>query len=162
MKPALQHNATWRLTSLRSLITGVRCRGLLAVVIGGALLGVVVVLLPDADGRAAHVRLGLQSCSFLARTGYPCFGCGMTTAVTAMARGQVAVAFGAQAFGAVSCIAVFLAVIVGAIQAVTGRNLFGRVRPRIWWILIVITAWLLSWAYKVAAGIAAGQYPVGR
>jgi len=163
MKPALQHNAeTSRFANLRNVITGVRCCGLLVVIIGVTLLGVAAVLLPSANGHGTHVQLGLQSCSFLARTGYPCFGCGMTTSISAMTHGKVGLAFYAQPFGAVSCIAVFLTVITGAIQTITGKNLFRAICPRIWWIWIVVATWLLSWAYKVAAGIAAGQYPIGR
>jgi len=163
MKPALQHNtATSLWTNLCNAIIGVRCGGLLVVVIAGTLLGIAAVLLPSARGHGTHVQLGLQSCSFLARTGYPCFGCGMTTSISAIMHGNVGLAFRAQVFGAVACIAVFLAVIIGAIQTVTGKNLFRYTRPRIWWIWIIVVVWLLSWAYKVAAGIAAGQYPIGR
>ena len=163
MKHALQHNAaTSRLKNLRSFITSARCCGLVVVVVGGTLLGIAAVLLPSARGYGTHVQLGLQSCSFLARTGYPCFGCGITTSISAMTRGQVGLAFRAQPFGAVLCIVVFLTVIIGAIQTITGKNVFRVIHPRIWWIWIVAAAWLLGWAYKVAAGIAAGQYPIGR
>ena len=163
MKPALQHNAeTSRFANLRNVITGVRCCGLLVVIVGGTLLGFASVLLPSANGYGTHVQLGLQSCSFLARTGYPCFGCGMTTSISAMTRGRVGLAFYAQAFGAVSCIAVFLTVIIGVVQGITGKNIFRIIHPRIWWIWIIVAAWLLGWAYKVAAGIAARQYPIGR
>ena len=75
---------------------------------------------------------------------------------------KIGLAFRAQVFGAVVCIAIFLAVIIGAVQSVTGKNLFRVLHPRIWWIWIIVAVWLLSWAYKVAAGIAAGQYPIGR
>ena len=163
MKYTLQDNTKGlRLSNLGSVITGVRCCGLLVVVIGGALLSIAVVLLPSADGHGTHVQLGLQSCSFLARTGYPCFGCGMTTSISAMVHLRVGLAFRAQPFGAVLCVVVVFAVIIGAVQVITGKKLFRTMHPRIWWIWIIVTAWLLAWAYKVAAGIAAGQYPIGR
>ena len=163
MKHALQRNAaTSRLGKLRSVITSARCCGLVVVLIGGMLLGVAFGLLPSTSGHGTHVQLGMQSCSFLARTGYPCFGCGMTTSISAMTRGQIGLAFRAQPFGAMLCIGVFLAVIIGAIQIIIGKNLFRAIHPRIWWIWIVAGTWLLGWAYKVAAGIAAGQYPIGR
>ncbi len=160
MKYTSQHNAkTSLLTNWRGIVTSVRTRGLMVVILGAAMLGAGAMLLPSPRGHGTHTQLGLQSCGFLTRTGYPCFGCGMTTSLAAMTHGQIVLGFQAQPFGAVVCIAVFLAVLLGAAQTVSGKNIFRTFRPRVWWIWIIVAAWAIGWAYKVAAGLAAGQYP---
>ena len=119
-------------------------------------------LAPARAGYGTHRQLGLPSCGYLARTGYPCPGCGVTTALAAMAHGRLARAWQAQPFGVAMFAAVVLVGLVGLAQLICGRDLLGRVRPRWWWLGPVVLAWLGGWAYKLLTGLASGRYPLGR
>jgi Protein of unknown function (DUF2752) len=67
-------------------------------------------LYPDPVGHGTHTQLGLPPCGFYVFTGYPCPGCGLTTAFAHMIRGQVGGAFDANPFGVAlfSAVAVFI------------------------------------------------------
>ncbi len=135
----------------------------LAVAVGcGGLIAAAVWLRPATGGYGTHIQLGFPSCGFLARTGYPCFGCGMTTSFSAMAHGQIGLAFSAQPIGAVGFVAVAIAGIAGLIELLTGWALLSRLRPRFWWIGLVVGVVLTGWACKLLIGVAAGKYPIGR
>jgi hypothetical protein len=56
-------------------------------------------LTPSAAHGGTHTQLGLEPCGFYEFTGYPCPGCGLTTAFAHLVRGQVALAWGANPFG---------------------------------------------------------------
>jgi hypothetical protein len=78
-------------------------RGLLSLA-ALALIGVLVgarALEPEPVGRGTHTQLGLPACGFAARTGQPCPGCGMTTAMAWMTRGRIDRAFVANPAGCV-------------------------------------------------------------
>lgn len=62
-------------------------------------------LTPSPHGHGTHTQLGLPPCGFLLFTGYPCPGCGLTTAFSHMIRFEVVGAWMANPFG----IALFLA-----------------------------------------------------
>ena len=153
--PGLLASAQRRRRRLVGLVVALAC---------GALLAAAAMLSPNPAGHGTHKQeLGLPVCGFLVRTGYPCPSCGMTTSLAAMAHGQIGLAFRAHLFGVLVFAAVVAAMILAAVQAVTGRNVLGRVRPRRWqwWLAGAITAWLGGWGLKVAIGVATGQYPVG-
>lgn len=61
-------------------------------------------LTPSPVGHGTHTQLGLPPCGFLVFSGYPCPGCGLTTAFAHMVRLQVVGAWHANPFG----IALFL------------------------------------------------------
>lgn len=61
-------------------------------------------LVPNPVGHGTHTQLGLPPCGFLLFSGYPCPGCGLTTAFAYMVRLEVAGAWHANPFG----IALFL------------------------------------------------------
>src|SRR5688572_24322979 len=68
----------------------------------GAASAVVVVaalLTPAPIGHGTHTQLGLPPCGFLLFTGYPCAGCGLTTAFAHMVRLEVVAAAHANPFG---------------------------------------------------------------
>ena len=67
----------------------------MAVVITAAMLT------PAAAGHGTHTQLGLPPCGFLVFTGYPCPGCGLTTAFAHMIRLQIGGAWHANPFGIV-------------------------------------------------------------
>ena len=56
-------------------------------------------LTPSPAGHGTHTQLGLPPCGFLVFTGYPCPGCGLTTAFAHMIRLQLGGAWGANPFG---------------------------------------------------------------
>ena len=116
-----------------------------------AILGVGMYLHPDPAGVGSHQQLGLPPCSFLAVTGYPCATCGMTTAVTHVAHGQIFRAFYVQPAGALFGLAVVAATMISAYSLVTACSLvpIGRWfwRPRVIVVLGVIV--LLAWVYKI-------------
>ena len=119
-------------------------------------------LLPQPGGHGTHLQLGLPSCGYLARTGYPCPCCGITTSVSATVHGRLGLAFRAQPFGVIIILSVVVLGIVGFVEFLTGRALLSRIRPRLWWLLLILGAWLLGWACKFLMGLAVGEYPVGR
>lgn len=80
----------------------------MAVVVTAALLT------PDPHGHGTHTQLGLPPCGFLVFTGYPCPGCGLTTAFAHMVRFQVGGAFLANPFGVVLFLATFATIPLAA------------------------------------------------
>lgn len=114
------------------------------------ILGFGVWLTPNAKGVGTHEELGLSPCSYLAITGYPCATCGMTTAVTHAAHGQLLSAFHVQPAGALFAIALAMAAIMAFYSLVSGVSLapLGQAlwRPRVLFIVLGIV--LVAWAYK--------------
>ncbi len=72
---------------------------------------------PDPSGHGTHTQLGLPPCGFLVATGYPCAGCGMTTAFAHMVRGQVLRAVAANPAGVAFFVAAVLMVPLGVVGA---------------------------------------------
>ncbi len=66
-----------------------------------AVLITAAVLTPSSEGHGTHTQLGLPPCGFLVFTGYPCPGCGLTTAFAHMIRLEVLGAWHANPFGIV-------------------------------------------------------------
>jgi hypothetical protein len=59
-------------------------------------------LIPSRTGIGTHTQIpGLQACWFEARTGIPCFSCGMTTSFAYFSRGNIAASFYIQPMGCV-------------------------------------------------------------
>lgn len=123
-------------------------------------LAVAGMLTPDRAGYGTHEQLGLPSCSFLVKTGYPCPSCGLTTSMAAMAHGQLRTAWKAQPFG----VALFVATVAGALagtwQLASGRPLPRALQPRLWWALAALLGMLAGWAVVVLTGLAAGKLPL--
>ena len=78
-----------------------RLRGTALFVPAATVLTVAALLTPRRAGFGTHEELGLPPCSFLARTGYPCASCGMTTSFAAMAHGRLVEAFLAHPWASV-------------------------------------------------------------
>ncbi|HUT59012.1 MAG TPA: DUF2752 domain-containing protein [Phycisphaerae bacterium] len=117
-------------------------------------------LAPSSEGFGTHRQLGLPYCSFLARTGWPCPTCGLTTSMSAAARGRIAAAWAAQPFGVLVMAGIWAIGAAGAAQLATGRELLRRARPRVWWIWAGAGALLGGWAWKLAAGAISGRLPL--
>jgi len=86
----------------------------LAVVITAAMLT------PSPAGHGTHTQLGLPPCGFLVFTGYPCPGCGLTTAFAHMVRLQLFGAWHANPFGIVLFTVTALTIPLSAIGFVRG------------------------------------------
>lgn len=108
---------------------------------------------PDARGFGTHEGLGMQPCGFLASTGYPCAGCGMTTSFAYTVRGQLVHAFIAQPFGMILCLLTAAAFWSGLYVAVTGRPAYRLLRLTPMRVHLIVWPALTAagWAWKVLA-----------
>lgn len=119
----------------------------------GALAPLVVgaILTPSVDGHGTHTQLGMPKCGWVIAFDRPCPTCGMTTAVTHAAHGDLVGAAAAQPAGAVFALLAAMAFWCGVHGAVTGADtvrITGRLfRGRVWWAIGGIL--LASWAYKM-------------
>jgi hypothetical protein len=125
-----------------------------------AVLAVAWALTPDPRGHGTHTQLGLPSCSFRSSTGYPCPHCGLTTAVSAGVHGRLTESFQAHPLGLPLVGALVVLGIAGTLDALQGRSLLGRLgRPGLW-LAGGLLGSLVGWAWKLCAGLAAGEYPL--
>jgi hypothetical protein len=127
---------------------------LLAVAIAVAcltLLSIAAMLVPSPSGVGTHTALGLQQCQFLARTGLPCPGCGMTTSFSWFARGNIEASFYVQPMGMVLALLV-AATFWGALYvACTGRPAY-RLAQRIparYYLWYLPSLAIMAWAWKI-------------
>ncbi|MGB8332752.1 MAG: DUF2752 domain-containing protein [Polyangiales bacterium] len=77
-------------------------------------------VVPDPRGYGTHTQLGLPPCGFLLLTGFPCPGCGLTTAFAYGIRGQWLLAASANPLGLAMFLVVCLCVPLGATAALRG------------------------------------------
>lgn len=117
------------------------------------LLGLGAWLTPDARGVGTHEQLGLPECMTMRIFGIPCPFCGMTTAFSHMAHGELGPAIRTQPAGALA----FLLAIgylgsslftagTGKVPAAFRNKTLAR---RVWWAGVGIVA--AAWIYKVLA-----------
>ncbi|HOF18144.1 MAG TPA: DUF2752 domain-containing protein [Phycisphaerae bacterium] len=137
-----------------------RLQGLAVATACGALLVAAWSLSPQAGGTGTHVQMGLPGCSFLARTGYPCPSCGLTTSVSAAAHGQWGLSLSAQPFGLVLFVAAVGGALLGAAQAVTAQPLLRRLKLSRRWVWAAGLAMFAGWGVKLATGLADGSLPL--
>lgn len=137
-----------------------RLRGLLVALPCWAAVALGAYLTPAASGHGTHEQLNVPGCSFLARRGWPCPGCGLTTSFSAMARGRVGLAWRSQPFGVASFLAVIALGIVGSTELIANRAVLDRLRPSLWWALVLVAGLLAGWGWKAAAGYLRGDYPL--
>jgi hypothetical protein len=108
-------------------------------------------LKPDPRGLGTHEQLFFPPCNFQVVTGLPCPFCGMTTAFSHMARGQVREAFMAQPMGVLGFVLCVLLLPVALVAVVTGRNAVAVAMrlpwARISWVLGAMAAG--SWLFKI-------------
>lgn len=119
--------------------------------IGLAVFMALRLVTPDSRGVGTHEQFGLLPCFTHALTGYPCPFCGMTTAVTYVARGQWAEAFLIQPAGALVGLAVIPATVACLSMAAVGRYpLWTRAPVLHRWVWRVGAALvLMAWLYKL-------------
>ena len=103
---------------------------------------------PSPKGVGTHRELGLAACGFYERTGYPCPTCGMTTAFSHVAHGDLWAAFAVQPAGALGALLCFLGAPVGCYVAATGRAFYFLRRLNHYYTLVVAGLMVLgSWLW---------------
>ena len=131
--------------------TGVRLACSIVALACLSVLMVAAYLRPSEQGLGTHEQLGLPACGWIVAADLPCPTCGMTTAFSHAANGDLYGSIGAQPFGAL--LAVFTATVVVAAgwTALTGSRLapfmaglFGR---RIGW--FVLGMFIAAWIWKI-------------
>lgn len=130
---------------------GPRLLGAIVAGVAAAPLAVGATLTPAAEGHGTHTRLGLPSCSWVVAFDAPCPTCGMTTAVTHAAHGDLIGSFLVQPAGAVFSVLAALTFWCGLHGAITGAETVRQsakiFRGRTWWLVGGIL--LAAWAYKM-------------
>ncbi len=121
-----------------------------ASVIAIMLLGVLTT--PDPAGHSTHEQLGLPPCWLMVAAGVPCPGCGVTTAVSHLARGEWRAGIVTQPFGALLAAGSVLGFGWTLLATLLGRDawLDSRRWSRPWMYWSVGAAMLAAWAYKLA------------
>lgn len=115
-----------------------------------AVLSTAAALEPAAEGLGTHTQLGLPPCGVWLLTGYPCPGCGLTTAFAHMVRLEVVGAFAANPFGVVlfvSMVALFPVGVIGLSRKMPVLEVLDRLHAeKIGLALTVLSlsAWLLK------------------
>jgi hypothetical protein len=89
----------------------------------GGVLGLAAWLEPSANGHSTHTQLGLDPCTFLTWTGWPCPMCGATTSWALLAHGRPVEAVWNQPFASL----LFL-VAVGTFAVATAEAVWPRGR----------------------------------
>ncbi|MCD6365571.1 MAG: DUF2752 domain-containing protein, partial [Planctomycetes bacterium] len=97
-----------------------------------ALLAAGWALKPRACGYGTAQQLGLPGCGMLARTGWFCPSCGLTTSVAAAVHGDLPGALRAQVFGVVMVLAALAVGGAALIELVSGRDVLGAFHLG-WW-----------------------------
>lgn len=119
---------------------------------GATLIGIAAWLAPDPAGVGTHRQLGLPPCGFLLATGVPCPTCGMTTAVSLLMHARPVDSLLTQPLGALLGVLLFVASVLGAWSAATGRWVevdWYRVSP-VWMAFCLGAVIVLSWGAKIA------------
>lgn len=120
-------------------------------VIGLAVLGVAWFLQPSTDGLGTHQQLGLPMCGWIAAADMPCPTCGMTTAFSHAAHGDLLSSFLTQPAGMVLALGTAIVVVAASWTAVTGSMLAPflatMIGPRIGWVLGILLAF--GWVWKI-------------
>ncbi|MCX7992149.1 MAG: DUF2752 domain-containing protein [Fimbriimonadales bacterium] len=118
------------------------------------LLGVVVMfgvgwyLTPNPAGHGTHQQLGLPPCTIHFVTGRPCPSCGLTTSVSAILHGQLALAWKANPIGFL-IVAVAVGVALNSLLAlVYGRTLRFDLSRFNWALIVLLSLWLLHGAVR--------------
>ncbi len=119
-----------------------------------SVLGVAAYLEPSPAGLGTHSQLlNLPSCGWIAAMDIPCPTCGMTTAFSHVADGNLLAAVVTQPLGAVLAIATAVALVVGLAVAATGTRLAtllgGLWSARMAWGLAGFAT--VAWIYKILA-----------
>ena len=123
-------------------------------ILAAGCLGVLIVawfLNPSSEGLGTHQQLGLPECGWITAADIPCPSCGMTTAFSHAAHGDLVGSFLAQPMGMLVAVGAAVVAVVGTYTAVTGSMLApflgGMFTTRVAW--ITVTLLLLAWIWKI-------------
>jgi hypothetical protein len=146
-----------RLAEGRSPVAPMRADGstrLTSAIIALAATGLLVVawvLQPSADGLGTHRQLGLPACGWIASADLPCPTCGMTTAFSHAAHGDLLSSFRAQPLGMMLALGTAIVAVAGAWTACTSSMLApflgAMLGPRLGWTLGILL--LVAWGWKI-------------
>ena len=137
-----------------------RSNRVIAALVLGASLGALLVaagLQPQPWGVGTSQQLGLAPCTLYAGTGIPCATCGMTTAISHAAHGNLAAAFYIQPAGALLAIALAAVAVVAGWALASGMDLaalatqLARVRV----VVAIVAVILLAWIYTTVTSLGA-------
>ena len=154
MKEALTTSTLAEIIPDRSTRLLVRQRRILGAIVAlgsGSLLIVAAMLSPSENGLGTHQQLRLPECGWITIFDLPCPTCGMTTAFSHAADGNLVVSFLTQPLGSLLALATAMAFLSGMYIAFTGSRI-GSMFGRLWtyrtgWILAGLV--MASWGYKV-------------
>jgi hypothetical protein len=127
---------------------------LFALGVAGCCLTVLVVaalLEPARSGIGTHEALGMQPCQFLARTGLPCPGCGMTTSFAWFVRGNIVASLWTQPLGTAFAITAAAGFWIGTYLGLTGRPAHRLLQliPARYYVLPLIVLAFVAWGWKM-------------
>lgn len=108
-------------------------------------------LTPSNAGHGTHEQLGLPACAFAQTLGRPCATCGMTTAVTHAANGNLARGAVVQPFGAGIALAAATGFWIALHVTLTGSRLWRLASPLLTTrpLLLLAALLLAAWVYKI-------------
>jgi len=127
------------------LLAGLVALGALSV------MALALTLRPAADGHGTHERLGLPPCGWVLVFNRPCPTCGMTTAFSHAAKGDLLTAMRTQPMGLLLVMGTATVFWTGAHAAASGARvgpalaLFNRKSVY----LALVAAFLGAWIYKI-------------
>ncbi len=105
-------------------------------------------LTPDPSGYGTHRQFFMLPCFFRALTHLPCPLCGLTTAFTLTARGQIIEGFESHVLGPPLFAAAGLVALVSGLSLLPGMSCLGRAmgilhspKAARWLLLLVLVAW---------------------
>lgn len=132
-----------------------RLVGLVLALPSSLVLGIAAALEPAVDGVGTHKQLGLNGCSVLMATGWPCPMCGMTTTFAHMAHLAPLEAARTQPFGVVLFLTTLGLASLGWSELLLPAGRWRAVRDRAlaWEVPLAVSALVgmgLGWAYKAA------------
>ncbi|MCH8825140.1 MAG: DUF2752 domain-containing protein [Planctomycetes bacterium] len=131
-----------------------RLIGGLVLLATATVLGIAAYLEPSPEGLGTHTQLyNMPDCGWMVTMDLPCITCGMTTAFSHAANGNLLASFATQPFGAVLAVITAMVFLVSSYVTYTGSqvaSVFGRLwgRGAGWILALSATA---AWVYKILA-----------
>lgn len=155
--PVSRPEASDRLAVGRSAVVPARAEasarltsGIVAL-IAMTVLSVAWFLRPSADGLGTHQQLGLPVCGWVAAADLPCPTCGMTTAFSHAAHGDLLASFLTQPAGMLLALGTAIVAVAAVWTAATGSMLApflaAMIGPRAGWALGALIAF--GWIWKI-------------
>lgn len=116
-----------------------------------AVLALAAWLQPAGEGLGTHQQLGLPACGWITAANMPCPTCGMTTAFSHAADGNLLASIRAQPMGALLALGTAIVVIVGGWTALAGSTLAPFLtrlfNARVGWVLLGL--FIAAWIFKI-------------